>query len=406
MRNYIMIIFACWLSAAIKAQGQEVTFISPAVEEGIRQHLNITNGAAISFSQLDTISTLDLSKRGITDVRDLVLMPNLRTLDLSDNVVDDLQPLVVLDSLEWVDLSSNQLKSINDLFISSAKKLTINVAFNYIKDFSLFSSISLCDFVLEGTGLQMDENALYFDVYHFYADVDEEGVPLVRYRGFTNMENDVTLACGSTQMPAVMNGETNRASLSENLSVATKAILSNSIVGDTTWVVPVIEREIQSGEEITVETGLPEDYTIGSVYGTQGDVFTEQTAIKYQASASFDYEELLYSYYCGSTLKGFSKIVLKSKNMPTVIDAIDNGRSNLDIQLQGNQLHVKCDAKTLGTESMIDVFDISGRLIVSRLVDSSNGIDEQISLASVPRNVVIVQVTSGRQRFVDKIVVK
>lgn len=406
MRNYIMIIFACWLSAAIKAQGQEVVFISPAVEEGIRQHLNITNGAAISFSQLDTISTLDLSKRGITDIRDLVLMPNLRTLDLSDNAVDDLQPLTLLDSLEWVDLSYNYLKSINDLFVSSAKKLTINVAFNYIKDFSLFSSISLCDFVLEGTGLQMDENALYFDVYHFYADIDEEGVPLVRYRGFTNMENNVTLACGSTQMPAVMNGETYRASLSENLSVATKAILSNSIVGDTTWVVPVIEREIQSGEEITVETGLPEDYTIGSIYGKNGEVSVEKTAISYKASSAFDYDELLYSYYDELSLRGFSKIVLKSKETPTDIVVATEGQRNVEIQLQGNQLNVKCNAMGLADEAMIDVFDLSGRIITSERVSCTNGIDARIPLPTVPRNVIVVSVTSGSKRFVDKISVK
>ena len=90
MRNKLIIIFSCCLFVVSNAQGQELNFISPNVEEGIRQHLNINEESPISFAQLDTITKLDLSRRGIADVRDLVLLPKLRSLDLSGNMVEDL----------------------------------------------------------------------------------------------------------------------------------------------------------------------------------------------------------------------------------------------------------------------------------------------------------------------------
>lgn len=103
MKYYVKIIMLCWLSVgAVRVQGQEVQFVSPAVESAVRHHLNVSDEASIGFSQLDTITYLDLSRRGVTDTQDLILMPNLRVLNLSDNSVNDLRPLAVLDSLEYV----------------------------------------------------------------------------------------------------------------------------------------------------------------------------------------------------------------------------------------------------------------------------------------------------------------
>ena len=74
-------------------------------------------------------------------------------------MVDNVQPLTVLDSLVWVDLSYNNLKNINELVYSKSMKMTINVAFNYIGDFSLFGLNTRCNFILEGTTFQIMENA-------------------------------------------------------------------------------------------------------------------------------------------------------------------------------------------------------------------------------------------------------
>ena len=308
MRNYVKIIIVYCLSVvSVKALGQEVTFVSPLVEEGIRQHLNFAEEEQISFAQLDTITTLDLSKRGIIDISDLVLIPNLRTLDLSDNMVDDLQPLNVLESLEYVDLSYNRLKGINALFYSTAKDLTINIAFNYIEDFSLFVSLSSCNFTLEGAGLQMNENAPYYDVNYLYTIYNEEGKSVVAYRGYTNIEAANSINCGTMNTSAQLDGEDYTIELAETPTETTVVTLTNGEQSVTTYVVPVTEETVGAGKTITLETGLPEDYRLYSAYASMGTVEIDGTKMNYTAPETMAADVIYFSYYQGSTLKGFSR---------------------------------------------------------------------------------------------------
>ncbi len=327
MRHYIIMILGVWLTVA-NAQGQEVAFVSTSVEEGVRLHLGFTEDDQIGFAQLDTITTLDLSHRGITDIRDIVLMPKLRMLDLSENSVDDLQPLTVLDSLEWVDLSYNNLKGINDLFYSSATKLTINVSFNHIRDFSLFGSMSSCSFTLEGAGLQSNENAPYFDVYQFYADVDDVDNPIVSYRGFTNMEAAASLVCGSMNRSAQLDGDTYSLSLINGLRQTTQAILSNGEKSVTTWVVPPGYKWAGDGETITLATGLPDGYTLSHAHAGLGTVEVAGNTLQYTAPSEAVEDEVNFCYYEDETLKGFSRFYVNKDRMGDVnrdgvIDIVD-----------------------------------------------------------------------------------
>lgn len=308
MRNFVKIIIVCCLSVvSMKALGQEVTFVSPLVEEGIRQHLNFAEGEQINFAQLDTITTLDLSKRGIIDISDLVLIPNLRTLDLSDNMVDDLQPLNVLESLEYIDLSYNRLKGINALFYSTAKELTINVAFNYIEDFSLFASISSCNFTLEGTGLQMSEDAPYYDVNYLYTIYNEEGKSVIAYRGYTNIEAANSIICGSLNTSAQLDGEDHTIELAESPTETTVVTLTNGKQSEMTYVVPVTEIVVNAGKTVTLKTGLPEDYRLYAAYASNGTVVIDGTKMKYTAPKTTMADFIYFCYYQGSTLKGFSR---------------------------------------------------------------------------------------------------
>ncbi len=306
MRNKLTIIFVCCLFVASNAQGQELNFISPNVEAGIRQHLNIDKVSPISFAQLDTITWLDLSRRGITDIRDLVLLSKLRSLDLSGNMVEDLQPLAVLDSLEWVDLSNNNLKGINDLFYSSAKKLTINVAFNYISDFSLFGSLSSCDFVLEGANFQMIENAPYFDVGQFVCDASGEDAKvygLVR----TNMDETVRLLCGDEVINVSTEDELFMQTLHYDGNIPARVIITNGERGDTTWVVPSRTLNMTDGGTLTIETGLPDKYVISSVFAERGTASYDGTKVNYSATADIVSDVLYVSYSDGVRFRGFTK---------------------------------------------------------------------------------------------------
>lgn len=398
MRYSIIMIVGLWLSVA-HAQGQEVAFASPSVEEGVRQHLGFTEEEPIGFTQLDTITTLDLSHRGITDIRDVVLMPKLRMLDLSDNRVADLQPLCALDSLEWVDLSYNALRGINDLFFSSAKSLTVNVAFNHIRDFSLFGSMSSCSFVLEGAGLQFDENAPYFEVFDFYADVDDDDNPFVCYRGFTNMEAGASLICGSLHTAAQMDGNANSISLPGHLSATTQAILSNGVMGDTTWVVPPTRRSVADGGELSIITQLPESYEIGYLQALHGTVSADGLTLHYTAPSPAVADTIYLSYYEDNRTKGFAQLYIASTQTPTEVRAVAES-SPFTMSLHGNILHIEGCSERWKEVKAIRVYDGIGRLLDLRLPNSGQDVDIRLS---AKHSVVIVEVLLDKQRLVTKV---
>ena len=407
----LLIIIASWLFIA-KAQGQELTFISPVVEEGIRQHLCITEDKVISFAQLDTITTLDLSRRGVTDIRDLVLLPKLRTLDLRDNMVCDLKPLVILDSLEWIDLSYNNLKCINDLFYSNAKNLTINVAFNYISDFSLFGSMSICNFTLEGAGFQLNENVPFFDVCQFICDASESPAVihgLVR----TNIDGSARLECEGENIGVPAEGEFFKQSLRYDGKATVQVILTNGEQGDTTWLVPLQTYQVEAGKTVMIESGLPEDYTIqGFTPALQGTMQIDGTSLSYNASNGFEYEEIMYCFYRNGVFKGIAKVILTSEGLSegldevTLTDGIDMAESqssSLKVSYHDNMLNVRCMSETLADESFIDVFDVSGKVLSTKRVDSRHGIDEQINIGRLPKPAIIVRVRSGNRVYTEKL---
>ena len=406
MRKDLKIIIACcWLSVSFQAHGQEVTFISPVVEEGIRQHLKIGGGEAISFLQLDTITSLDLSKRGVTDIRDLELLHKLRTLDLRDNNVLDLQPLAVLDSLEWVDLSHNSLKGINDLFYSTSKKMTVNVAFNYIKVFSIFGSLTHCNFTLEGTGLQLIEDAPYFDVCQLLCDASVNPAVL---QGLiqTNMSESVRVECEEheTEVPSGSDGFT--IALQGDFTKTVPVFLGNGVIRDSTYLVPQTFRALQPNRTVRIATSLPDDYTIRVCSPVQqGSIQVEGTNLIYTAAPSFDYEDIIISYYWGPVLKGFSKLQLSS-DVPTDITKMKEGNEKLMLASLGSgRILVDCQAFMGKGPAEIRIYDMAGTLIESIRSESKDGIHQEIQLNHVSGKVIVVQVTSGGFSYVGKILI-
>ncbi len=334
----------------VKVQGQELSFISPLVEEGIRQHLNIPEEQQISFTQLDTITKLDLSRRGITDIYDLVLMPKLRSLDLHDNRIEDLRPLTVLDSLEWVDLSYNGLKGINDLFYSSAKKVTVDVSFNYIKDFSLFTLISSCTFFLEGTGFQMNEEAPYYDVCHLFSYINEDEEPVVTYRGYSNISAASSVRWGNSYLSAQLDGDVHTEKLSIISSEAVKVALTNGEKEETTYLVPTKDYQVEAGGTVVMTTGLPDNYTLLNAYAKSGAVTIVGNTIEYKAPDKAVPDTVNFSYYLGSTVKGYSRFY------------VNRGKGNVETITIGtrNQLAYVGDKDLDFTDDAVKAYIVSG----------------------------------------------
>ena len=301
-------------SLAIAARSQTITFSSQEFEIGVKKHLGLGLDDNVVQSQTDTITMIDLSNLGITDIRDVCYLPNVRALYLSTNSISDISPLLSLDSLQRVDLSWNKLENIDLLAFVSSGELQAYIGYNYIQDFGFLLSPSVCHLNIIGMGGQMVKNAPYFDVCNLCSDVNEEGVPVVNYRGYTNMEDAAFVDCGTVHAAAVMDGDTYTVTLS-GITETTKAYLGNGTAGDSTYVVPPANLELDPGQSITFETGLPESYSLRSFSpAQQGTMQIEGTKMIYTAAEDFVSEEFLFAYYDGVMLKGFSKVTFNPED--------------------------------------------------------------------------------------------
>ena len=299
------------VSMTLTANSQTITFYSPELEIGVKTHLGFGVDSDVAQEQTDTITMIDLSNLGITDIRDLCYLPNVQNLDLSTNGISDISPLLSLDSLRRVDLSWNKLENIDLLAFASSRDLQAYVGYTYIGDFSFLMSPSACHLNLIGMGGQLEKDAPYFDVCNLCADMNADGVPVVNYRGYTNMEAGAYVECGKVHETAVMDGNTYTVTL-PGITGTTKAYLGNGEMGDTTYVVPPVYLELDPGQSITFDTGLPEGYSLrGFSSVQQGTIEVKGTSLTYTAAEDFESEEYMFAYYDGETLKGFSKVTFK-----------------------------------------------------------------------------------------------
>lgn len=310
MRRIAIIILA---TAALTAEAQKVTFSSPGIEVGVRHHLGLDRNADILQSQTDTITAIDLSGLGITDLRDIVYLPNVKTLDLSDNDITNVGPLNVLDSLRELNLRENALESINLLAFSNAERMTVDVTANYIGDFSYLFDCIKCQFTFIGMSRQMVKDAPYLDVCQLYVDVKDDGQPIVWYRGFTNMSEQPFMTCGGTQRAATIDGRLNSMAVPGAPTATTAVVLACGEQTDTTYVVPSQYIEPNGQTTITLNTGLPERYDIGSVYARNGTVEIEGTTMTYTAANEDANDIVQFSYYESGRLRGISRYYINPK---------------------------------------------------------------------------------------------
>ncbi len=297
---------------AMSMQAQAVTFISEGFEAGVKAHLGLNSTDEVMQSQTDTITSIDMSGREIVDISDVAYLPNLTWINLSENKIEDVTPLASLEHIHYVNLSRNALESINPLAFACTDSLHVNVADNYIQDYNYLFSVTSCQLQLEGMGAQQVKNAPYFDVYQLYADVDEDGMTKACWRGYTNMEADVTLKCGTLQVAAQMDGYTNSVALPE-LDATMQVVLSNGETGDTTYVVPPSTHIVKGGDEVTIDTQLPESYQIGYLRALHGTVEADGLTLHYMAPSSIVVDTLYMSYCEGNRIRGFTQLYIMSQ---------------------------------------------------------------------------------------------
>lgn len=401
-RLYVIIGLA--VLTLLQTQAQGVAFYSPGIERGVKLHLGLAEGDVVTSSQLDTISRIDLSALAISDLRDMVMLPNLKAVNLSDNEIDDVTPLAELDSLQEVDLSKNQLESINALVFSHATRMMVDVAFNYINDFSCFQTLTPCCFTIEGTSLQEDRNAPYFILCYLYGD-GTSSTSEACCRILTNTHDVTSLECGDSKVEVSGDGTETTLRIGEN-EPRPVVLMRNGTSVDSTWIVPLTTRHIQPSETMVIATGLPEDYSLKYVTAaSQGTLKVEGTTIVYTASETFKSEDILFSYYKGSDFKGMGRVQLGDGSSGINNLLADNGKLML-VDKGAGVIAVSCNDAGLSSTSTISVFDTTGRLLAEKLVDGSNGIDTEMFILHARHAVLIVRVVSGQKRFIEKLIAK
>ncbi|HNX62261.1 MAG TPA: leucine-rich repeat domain-containing protein [Candidatus Limiplasma sp.] len=85
-----------------------------AVDQAVREKLGMPEGAPLQ-KDVESITEINLSGRGLTDISEVSALTGLTTLDLHNNKITDLTPLTVLTKLETLLLYDNRIVSLQPL---------------------------------------------------------------------------------------------------------------------------------------------------------------------------------------------------------------------------------------------------------------------------------------------------
>ena len=332
------------------AKAQNVKFRSPVIESYIKSHVGIEQTDELNTSQLDTITHVDLSGLDLTDISDVKFLTNVRSLDLSNNRIENIAPLATLDSLCEVNLSHNNLKSVSMLSFSYAKKMYTNIAFNYIKDFSCFNTLTNCYFTIAGANMQYDKDDSFFDVDYLVCN-NKLDKPVVTCRVNSNSGNRTTLRCLDEEFEVPTDRSQFKCELKSDVTSASPIYLANGDDVYSTYIVPVNYYDVDAGNTITIEPGLPESYSLSAVHANYGTVVIEGNAIKYTAPDKAVSDFIDFSYFQGSTLKGISRYYVN-------MDKGNKGDVNNDGSVNALDLKLLVDALLAG-EKPSKVTDIN-----------------------------------------------
>ena len=125
------------------ASAASVTVTDPQLRAALEARLNTTE---LTAAQMETLTDLDLSGKGIADLTGLEAAKNLKTLSLRGNRVTDLSPLAGLTSLETLDLDENQVTSLAPLSGLDSLRV-LHLADNEVSDLTPVAKLRMLQFV-------------------------------------------------------------------------------------------------------------------------------------------------------------------------------------------------------------------------------------------------------------------
>ena len=304
MKRLLIIISLFVLTNAI-VKAQNVNFRSRVFESYVKKHVGIGETEKLNTTQLDTIRQIDLSGLDLTDISDVKFLTNVRSIDLSNNKIEDIAPLATLDSLCAVNLSNNNLKSISRLSFSYARKMYVNVAFNDIKDFSCFNTLTNCCFTIAGVDMQYDKERSFYDVDYLVCNI-RLGQPYVYCRINSNTGTKALLTLDNEKIDVPTDRSRFEYKVKSNITSASPIYLKNGEYIDSAYIVPADYYNVDGGNTITLKTGLPEDYVLSTVNAQYGNVVIVGNTIKYTAPDKAVPDKIDFCYSQRGTIKGIS----------------------------------------------------------------------------------------------------
>ena len=360
-RRILLYILMALLRVAV-VSAQQVTFVSPGFEQGVKMHLGLDSAAVVTQAQTDTITAIDLSGLGITDVRDVVHLPAVQRLNLAFNDIRDVAPLAELDSLHYLDLRGNGLKNIDMLAWACSDSMVVNVAHNHILDFGRMLLPTRCRFTFAGRYAQTDPNAPYIDVYQLYTDF-VRGRQHVFYRAYSN-DFYVQLGWKGTGVSALADGNLNSYALSFTLTEPLLVRLgAGDVRGDSVWVLPPLRLQVGDGASVVVDTRLPDDYAIVNLGALHGAATADSMlTITYQAPATAVPDTISFVIYQRHHLRGFAQYYVNSRMEGDVNDdrQVDIDDLNIVINIMVRKATLAAwPAADINGDGVVDVDDMN-----------------------------------------------
>ena len=162
-------------------------FDDPNLEAAVREALGIGPTDPLTFSLLQTLTSLDASVRGIQSLDGIEFLSNLTSLDLFRNSITDIAPLAGLTELTFLELGDNAIGDLTSL--AGLTQLTTLFLFNTsISDITPLAGLTQLTLLDLGTNSVSDLSPLV-------------GLPQLTGLGLGNNSiSDLSLLAGLTQL--------------------------------------------------------------------------------------------------------------------------------------------------------------------------------------------------------------
>ncbi|EZH66390.1 hypothetical protein DH09_10680 [Bacillaceae bacterium JMAK1] len=129
----IVIAGIAWGGAFIVAQGQNLTFEDPLLDQAIREDLQIEENEGVTVELARSITSLNLSNQQIENLSGLEHFEMLSSLDLTNNKIEDISILSELERLETLSLEDNNVHEID--YLAELSSLTsLNLRENHVEN--------------------------------------------------------------------------------------------------------------------------------------------------------------------------------------------------------------------------------------------------------------------------------